>query len=73
MQMYAAGGAAKLTALSTIASNTGCRSNGERLMTFSTSAVAVCCSSDSLDLARALQLVKQPRVLDRDHRLIGKV
>ncbi len=34
-------------ALSATVSNTGCRSNAERLMTFSTSAVAVCCSSDS--------------------------
>ena len=32
----------------TIASSTGCRSNGERLMTLSTSLVAVCCSSDSV-------------------------
>ena len=32
----------------------------------STSALAVCCSSASL------RLVEQPRVLDRDHRLVGK-
>ena len=36
-------------------------------MTLSTSAVAVCCSSDSL------QLVEQPRVFDRDDSLVGEV
>ena len=36
------------TAEDTSVSNTGCRSNAERLMTFSTSAVAVCCCSASL-------------------------
>ena len=46
---------------------------GERLMTFSTSLVAVCCSSDSLQLPRPrLHLLEQPRILDRDHRLIGE-
>ena len=35
-------------------------------MTFSTSAVAVCCCSDSA------QLVEQPCVLDSDDRLVGK-
>ena len=34
-------------AFSSIASNTGARSPGEELMTCSTSAVAVCCSSAS--------------------------
>ena len=42
-------------------------------MTLSTSVVAVCCSSDSLQLARArLHLVEQAHVLDRDHRLVGE-
>ena len=43
-------------------------------MTLSTSAVAVCCSSDSVEIVGALaQLVEQPRVLDGDHRLGGEV
>ena len=42
-------------------------------MTQSTSDVAVCCSSDSLKIIGALaQFVEQPRVLDRDHGLIGE-
>ena len=42
-------------------------------MTLSTSAVAVCCSSDSRKIACArLHLVEQPHVLDRDHRLVGE-
>ena len=48
-------------------SRTGCRLNAERLMTLSTSAVAVCCASDFA------QFVEQARVLDRDHGLPGKV
>ena len=60
-------------ALSTIASSTGCRSNGERLMTLSTSAVAVCCSQRLGQLARArLHLLEQPHVLDGDDRLVGE-
>ena len=39
----------------------------------STSAVAVCCSSDSLRSSCAPQLVEQPRVLDRDHGLSGEL
>ena len=35
------------TAFANVASNTGCNSPGELEMTFSTSEVAVCCSSDS--------------------------
>ena len=35
-------------AFASMASNTGCSSPGELEMTFSTSVVAVCCSSDSL-------------------------
>ena len=45
---------------STSVSSTACRSKVERLITLSTSAVAVCCCSDSA------QLVEQPRVLDGD-------
>ena len=42
-------------------------------MTFSTSAVAVCCCSASVEIARArLHLVEQAHVLDRDHRLVGE-
>ena len=42
-------------------------------MTWSTSDVAVCCSSDSVRSARALaQFVEQPRVLDGDDRLGGE-
>ena len=52
--------------LSRILSNTGCASAIELLMTCSTSAVAVCCSSASL------RLVEQAHVLDRDHRLVGE-
>jgi len=37
-----------LTELSATVSKTGCRSNAERLMTLSTSAVAVCCASASV-------------------------
>ena len=47
-------------------SNTGCASAIEPLTTRSTSAVAVSRSSASL------RLVEQTRVLDRDHRLVGK-
>ena len=55
-----------LAALFTTASNTGCTSDGELAMTFRISAVAVCRSSAFLGL------VEQPRVLDRDHRLVGE-
>jgi len=48
-------------------SSTVCRSKVERLMTLSTSAVAVCCCNDST------QLREQPCVLDRDDGLIGEV
>ena len=58
---------------STSVSSTVCRSKVERLMTLSTSAVAVCCCSDSLKLVRArLHLVEQAHVLDGDHRLVGE-
>ena len=59
--------------VSTIVSSTGCSSVGERLMTSSTSLVAVWYSSDSLQLARPrLHLVEQPHVLDRDDGLVGE-
>ena len=53
-------------ARSAMMSNTGCTSVGDSLITFSTSAVAVCRSQ------RLLRFVEQPRVLDRDHRLVGE-
>ena len=53
--------------------NTACRSNAERLMTFSTSEVAVCMLQRLGEVVRlGLHLVEQPRVLDRDHRLVGE-
>ena len=52
---------------STSVSSTACRSKVERLITLSTSAVAVCCCSDSS------QLVEQARVLDGDDGLGGEV
>ena len=42
-------------------------------MTLSTSAVAVCCCSDSEIVGALPQLVEQPRVLDRDDGLGGEV
>jgi len=42
-------------------------------MTLSTSAVAVCCCSDSPQILGArLHLFEQTDIADRDHRLIGK-
>ena len=52
---------------STNVSSTACRSNVERLITLSTSAVAVCCCSDFA------QLVEQPGVLDGDDSLVSEV
>ena len=60
-------------AFSSMAWNTGSNSPGELEMTFSTSAVAVCCSSDSQIVGALAQLVEQPRVLDGDDRLGGEV
>src|SRR5262245_21763402 len=58
----------------TSVSSTGWSSKVERLMTFSTSAVAVCCSSDSERFIGALaQLVEQACVLDRDNGLAGEI
>ena len=48
-------------------SSTACRSKVERLMTLSTSAVAVCCCRDFA------QLVEQPSVLDGDDGLSGEI
>ena len=42
-------------------------------MTLSTSAVAVCCSSNSLSSLRSPQLIEQPHVLDGDNGLFGEV
>ena len=54
-------------------SSTGWTSEVERLMTLSTSLVAVWYSSDSSrSRVRSLQFTEQPRVLDRDDRLVGK-
>ena len=53
--------------IATSVSSTVCRSKVERLMTLSTSAVAVCCCSDFA------QLVEQPRVLDGDDCLGGEI
>ena len=60
--------------VSTIASSTGCKSFGERLMTLSTSAVAVWYSSNSCS-SRGPRLLgfEQACVFDRNHRLIGEV
>ena len=43
----------RATDLLAIVSNTGCSSPGDELMTLSTSAVAVCCSSDLQVAVRA--------------------
>ena len=44
-------------------SSTACKSKVERLITFSTSAVAVCCCNDFA------QFIEQPRILDGDDGL----
>ena len=51
---------------STIASNTGCTSVGELLMTLQD------LGGRGLPLQRLLGLVEQAHVLDRDHRLVGE-
>ena len=56
------------TAFASIAWNTGSSSPGDVLMTCSTSAVAVCCSSNS-----SSQLVEQAGVLDGNDGLRGEV
>ena len=50
-----------------------CRSKVERLMTLSTSAVAVCCCSASVAPPCALHFFEQARVLDGDHGLGGEM
>src|SRR6516165_3130221 len=47
-KMKARSASQSLTELSATVSKTGCKSNAERLMTLSTSAVAVCCASASV-------------------------
>ena len=54
------------TAFSSMLANTGSRSPEAVEITWSTSEVAVCCSSDS-------QFVQQPRILDGDDSLGGEV
>ena len=66
-QMAAESASQRRTAFASMAWNTGCRSKVERLMTLSTSAVAVCCCK------RFAQLVEQARVLDGDDGLVSKV
>ena len=61
-------GLAMRTAFSSMVLNTGSSSPGEPLMTWSTSAVAVCCCRQIF-----AQLVEQPGVLDGDDRLGGEV
>ena len=56
----------------TSVSSTVCKSNAERLITLSTSAVAVCCCSDSLRSSVRLHFLEQPYILDRDHGLVGE-
>ena len=65
------GESAEAGGASAIASSTRWRSVGDEAITRSTSAVAVCCSSASAQLAIApLQLLEQPGVLDGDHGLV---
>ena len=55
--------------LSSVLSTFG-RSNVARLTTLSTSAVADCCWSESLEIVGAIaQFVEQPRILDGDDGL----
>jgi hypothetical protein len=42
-------------------------------MTFNTSDVAVCCSSDSLKSSVRWRSIEQARVLDGDDRLTGEI
>ena len=59
-------------AFSSIVSNTGCSSPGELLMTFSTSEVAVCCSSDSLRSSRALPVLRRTAGCSRSRSPPGR-
>ena len=58
--------------LNQMVSRTGWRSNFERLITFNTSLVAVCCSSASVSSRFAPVVPRRGHILDRDHRLVGK-
>ena len=59
--------------MATMASSTGWICDGERLMTLSTSLVAVWYSSDSCSSAvRACTSSNSRDVLDRDHGLVGE-
>ena len=60
-------------AFSISVSSTGWRSKVERLITFNTSLVAVCCSRASVEVAVAgLELLEQADVLDGDDGLVGE-
>src|SRR5215510_15068392 len=62
-----------LTSFSSMASNTGSRSPGELLMTWRTSEVAVCCSSDSASSRVRCCSASNSRVFsDRDYCLVGE-
>ena len=53
--------------------STASKSNADRLITLSTSAVAVCCSERFLEVAcLRLHLVEQPHVVDGDDGLFGE-
>ena len=61
------------TAFSSMAANSGCRSPAELEITWSTSEVAVCCSSYFPQFARALLFgLEQPHILDGDHCLMSE-
>ena len=65
--MVALSASHRCAADSTSVLSTACKSKVERLITLSTSAVAVCCCK------RFAQFVEQPRVLDGDDGLGGEV
>ncbi len=65
--MFAMSASHRRAADSVSVSSTVCRSNVDRLMTLSTSAVAVCCCK------RFAQLAEQARILDGDDGLCGEV
>ena len=63
-----------LSELSATASNTGCRSNAERLITWSTSERGGLLLERFAQILSTLsQLAKQPRILDGDHGLTGEI
>src|SRR6516225_1139906 len=59
-------------AVSSSVSSSDPSSVSERLITFSTSLVAVWYSSDSCKSRERSQFVENPCILDRDHRLVGE-